>query len=942
MLYSNAQSVINKIEELRAVVSIKRPDVIALTETWTNDDISDDYLNIDGYELMERKDRSDTDRGRGGGILIYVIKGRCAWKEKTGGCFEQHALVRMRGKNGDLGINILYRSPNSSSANDASLCEILRELRGPFVLIGDINYPGIQWESGRADAKSRLFYEEMEDNFFTQHVDKPTHKSGNILDLVISRDENLVESVEYEGRLGKSDHEMLMVTLRMEIEVPSIPANSRDYNRANYVEMRKEMRNVNWEEKLNQSGVEETWCILKRTLDQMVDKWVPWRRKSGRHNVPRWMNNEIRTAVTKKKKAWRKWKESRRDEDKREYNIWETKTKKLIRKRKNALERQIARESKSNPKSFYSHINSARRNRSSIGPLKIDGDLVVNPKDQSNALNDYFSSVFTRCNVESPQMEQPTGIGSIENVAITEESIKNEIGRLKQFSAPGPDDVTNRILIELCTEIAKPLATLFTKSFDEGKIPDDWRLSNVTPVYKQKGSKSEPGNYRPVSLTSNVCKLMEKLVNRALCTHLESGVLNNTQHGFRKGRSCQTNLIEFFDKVTQWTDAGDSVDVLFLDFRKAFDKVDHSRMMVKLAAAGVHGKLWRWIKDWLSGRRQRVVVKGESSEWIVVESGLPQGTVLAGPLFTVYVKDIDWAVIIAFILKFADDTKMAMAIKSFEDARRFQEDIDRLCKWAEDWAMEFNIEKCKIMHIGRNNPRYSYVMNGRVLSVTEEERDLGTWTDCSLKPHLQCTKAANGANRVLGLILKSFHYRTKQSLVPLFKTLVRPKLEFAAASWNPWHEGDIERLRKVQKRLIRSLSNVRGATYEEKLKDAGLTTLKARRERGDLIEAFKTIHGLNNVDKSSWFRFDEQDAARASTRSNTNVENGRNEHRSNVLIRERARTELRNNCFRLRVGRTWNNLPDTVRNVKSTNAFKNAYDSWLQSGIPIRNRADSI
>ena len=113
----------------------------------------------------------------------------------------------------------------------------------------------------------------------------------------------------------------------------------------------------------------------------MVDKWVPWRRKSGRHNVPRWMNNEIRTAVTKKKKAWRKWKESRRDEDKREYNIWETKTKKLIRKRKNALERQIARESKSNPKSFYSHINSARRNRSSIGPLKIDGDLVVNPKD---------------------------------------------------------------------------------------------------------------------------------------------------------------------------------------------------------------------------------------------------------------------------------------------------------------------------------------------------------------------------------------------------------------------------------------------------------------------------------------------------------------------------------------------------------------------------------
>ena len=162
------------------------------------------------------------------------------------------------------------------------------------------------------------------------------------------------------------------------------------------------------------------------------------------------------------------------------------------------------------------------------------------------------------------------------------------------------------------------------------------------------------------------------------------------------------------------------------------------------------------------------------------------------------------------------------------------------------------------------------------------------------------------------------------------------------AAWSPWLEKDIECLEKIQKRLIRMLSNVRGSTYEERLKDAGLTSLRDRRERGDLIEAFKTLNGINNVDKSSWFRFDEQDAARASTRSNTNVENGRNEHRSNVLIRERARTELRNNCFRLRVGRTWNNLPDTVRNVKSTNAFKNAYDSWLQSGIPIRNRADSI
>ena len=147
---------------------------------------------------------------------------------------------------------------------------------------------------------------------------------------------------------------------------------------------------------------------------------------------------------------------------------------------------------------------------------------------------------------------------------------------------------------------------------EHGKIPDDWRLSNVSPIYKQKGSKSQPGNYRPVSLTSNVCKLMEKVVNRALSNHLEKGVLYNSQHGFRRGRSCQSNLIEFYDKVTQWIDEGGSVDLLFLDFSKAME-VDHSRLMVKLEAAGVRGNLWRWLKDWLSGRKQLLLLENPSS-----------------------------------------------------------------------------------------------------------------------------------------------------------------------------------------------------------------------------------------------------------------------------------------------------------------------------------------
>ena len=227
-----------------------------------------------------------------------------------------------------------------------------------------------------------------------------------------------------------------------------------------------------------------------------------------------------------------------------------------------------------------------------------------------------------------------------------------------------------------------------------------------------------------------------------------------------------------------------------------------------------------------------------------------------------------------------------------------------------------------------------------MVCVTEEERDLGVWTDSSLKPSLQCTKAASNANRLLGMILKSFHYRTKQSLVPLFTALVRPKLEFAVAACNPWFERDIECLKKVQKRLIRSLSNVRGATYEEKLEDAGITSHKERRKRGDPIEAFKTLNGINNVDKSAWFSIAENEAIRPSTRSNTNVNGEMVQNRPCVLNRERARTDMRNNSYRFRVQRYWNDLPDDVRLAKSTNAFKNAYDSWTTK-TKLRNRADS-
>ena len=373
--------------------------------------------------------------------------------------------------------------------------------------------------------------------------------------------------------------------------------------------------------------------------------------------------------------------------------------------------------------------------------------------------------------------------------------------------------------------------------------------------------------------------------------------MSDSQHGFRSGRSVQTNMVDFFNTTTKWLDEGRSFDVIYLDFAKAFDKVCHRRLLVKLEEWGITGEVLEWLKDWLSGRRQRVKVDDEYSSYEDVLSSVLQGSVLGGILFNIFVDDIDDAVvdqILTAMAKFADDTKVAKVVETEEDAAAMQMIINELAKWAKKWEMKFNAEKCKIMHFGNRNARAKYVMDGVELGEITEERDLGIRVANTMKPSRQCAVAAKSANYALSQIQRSFHFRRKGDLIPLYKTFVRPKLEFGVAAWSPWTETDKKEMEKVQERLMRMVSDAVGTSYEEKLKDAGLTTLRERRERGDVIEVFKTLRGINNVEKGKWFSHVREEAR--PLRSNTAVTNGE-EIRRDVLEIEHANLEIRRNFF---------------------------------------------
>lgn len=874
--YQNCGGLRSKLTELKCNIQSSNYDIIVLTETWLVGGIYDSELVDDRYSIF-RRDRNlqATHKKDGGGILVAINKKFSAARyfEFEDNNTEQIYITLPISNSKTIILSATYIPPKTHQNTYILHFNTLKSLYTKFpshhfIIVGDYNIPDLRWSLHSTEnhilpvAVSNL-HKELESTIMYMQLKQYNiiyNANGRLLDLMLTNYHHCICSPP-PTELSKPNynhHPPLLFSFKKLQPAERIrDKHSEKYNfhKCDFSAIKTDLSSINWVEELRDKNVSESVSYLYIKLYNTINKHVPvCKPKSIKY--PQWFSKALTSTLSRKKTVWKKWKIYHNLSDYREFSLLRDRAKLLLKQDHNSYISKIESGIADNVKHFWKYVSSLKKNESGYpSKMLLNENISESPSEIANMFNEFFSSIFETRDSDLDTINLNTFIADpeaphIPSIEITKYQVEKCLINLDIGKGPGPDKIGPIFLKNTAKQLSEPLWIIFNRSIEEGTFPETWKLAFITPLHKS-GPRNNVSYYRPISGLSTMPKIFETLVKDCLYAQLSHNIIEN-QHGFTQGKSTITNLILYSNFLFNAMDQGLQVDTIYTDFQKAFDKVDHILLLKKLAQNGITGNLLHWFKSYLNNRYQTVIINGYHSDQRLVSSGVIQGSIL-GPLqYILFVNDIAKCFHNCRILMFADDLKIFKTINNIDDCQEIQDDLDRFHQYCTINKLHLAPNKCQQISFTRkrNKLEHAYNIGGQNLERVASIRDLGVQLDDKLIFDQHITNICKKAYQMLGFILRiSKSFRQANTLLVLYKTLVRSQLEYASVIWNPLYKIYSEKIEMIQKKALRSIHyrlTRSKMSYENLLKHYNIPKLSARRSVNDELLLYNICNNHYN------------------------------------------------------------------------------------------------
>ena len=591
----------NKIDDLHMLIQQTAPDVIFITETWLSNSHDNCILALHNFTVF-RKDRNHGNDAHGGVLLAIKTTLNPVLVAVETNIEVLFADIKLNYLKIRLCVN--YRPPSTCVNDSIAIFDLIRryaDISDRVCLVGDFNLPSINWNNCTShDYTSNYFLSFVDQLNFHQMVDEPT-RNTSILDLVLCSDADCVADLKVHETFSHSDHCYITFNLQF---IKNIEPDIEyfNYKEADWDLMRGHLALISWEGIFVEceNDVEVVYEKFKNTLENLVSLCVPKRVVCRNNRNSPWFNDNLKRMTRKKQRKWNRYKRSRSERLLREYRAYCKSVHDAANLARVSYERNKFFNKSNKPKEFFNYIDKRTKTNCGIPSLKSGPVELVDNIDKAEAFNRHYGEVFTQDDGIQPYFPPKMPPNTFSSFEISDQSIIKAVRKLNGSGAPGIDNVHPAVIKNVFPYLVKPLKFIFKLSLSSGKLPDIWKQGIICPIYKSNGMPQECGSYRPICLTSVVCKMMEYIVHDRLTLYLLSnGLISKDQHGFLAKRSTTTNLLECLNCWTKTIDQKKSCDVIYIDMAKAFDTVSNRKLFHKLSLMRIGSMMISLMEDFL-------------------------------------------------------------------------------------------------------------------------------------------------------------------------------------------------------------------------------------------------------------------------------------------------------------------------------------------------------